>query len=275
MLTIAAATKDFADGGGWLGRPRHSVRALDAVSFEIGAGESFGLVGESGSGKSTLARCIVGLEVLTGGRILFEGADIRAAGRAARLRLRSMIQIVFQDPYSSLDPRMRVLAIVAEPMLIHRRRLGRTAAARRERVAELLERVGLGPHFLHRFPHELSGGQRQRVAIARALAAEPRLLVLDEPTSALDVSVQAQVLDLLIGLRDGMSLTYLFVSHDLGAVRYACERVAVLRRGKVVEAGPVGAVFDAPQTDYTRELIAAVPDLDPDRSLAARHGPAA
>jgi ABC-type glutathione transport system ATPase component len=270
LLAVENATKTFAMGGGLLGRNIPPVHALADVSLAIEAGQSFGLVGESGSGKTTLARCIVGLETLTGGRILFDGVDVAARARRDRMALRSAIQIVFQDPYSSLDPRMRILDIVTEPMLIHRRRIGLGAAARRDRVVSLLERVGLGAQHLHRFPHEFSGGQRQRIAIARALAAEPRLLVLDEPTSALDVSVQAQVLDLLLELQQAMQLTYLFVSHDLGAIRYACEKVAVMQGGRLVESGATETVFDSPREQYTRELVAAVPDLDPDKSLAAR-----
>jgi ABC-type oligopeptide transport system ATPase subunit len=270
LLIVDGASKTFPPAGGFFGGKSIPVQALRDVSLVIEAGQSFGLVGESGSGKTTLARCIVALETLSSGRILFDGVDVATSSRRDNMALRSAIQIVFQDPYSSLDPRMRVMDIVAEPMVIHRRRIRLGPPERRERVVALLERVGLGSQHLQRFPHEFSGGQRQRIAIARALAAEPRLLVLDEPTSALDVSVQAQVLDLLLELQREMELTYLFVSHDLGAIRYACARVAVMQNGSVVESGPTDVVFDTPAEQYTRELIAAVPDLDPDKSLAAR-----
>jgi ABC-type oligopeptide transport system ATPase subunit len=266
MLEVENVTKTYRIGGRGLGRRPGEVQALKGVSLAVAKGRSFGLVGESGSGKTTLTRCILRLEEVTSGRIRFEGTDLATLSPAALRRLRARIQIVFQDPYASLNPRLTVRDIVAEPMEIHRQLLGRTARQRTERALELLELVGLGAQHLYRFPHEFSGGQRQRIGIARALAAGPAFLILDEPTSALDVSVQAQVLNLLHELQLRLGLTYLFISHDLGVIRYVCDRVALIHRGVIVEEGPTERVFTAPQQDYTRMLIAAMPDPDPDRS---------
>ena len=243
----------FADG-----KP---VQAVKDVSLDVGKGECFGLVGESGSGKTTLTRCILRLDVPTTGRILFEGEDLANLGPAALRALRARIQIVFQDPYASLNPRMSVHDIVTEPMLIHREVLGLNSRQRTDRAAELLALVGLGAHHLHRYPHEFSGGQRQRIGIARALATNPDLILLDEPTSALDVSVQAQVLNLLCDLQSRLGLTYLFISHDLSVIRYVCDRVALIYRGEIVEKGMTGEVFEAPRSDYTRRLLAAMPEI--------------
>jgi ABC-type oligopeptide transport system ATPase subunit len=264
VIEIDRVSKEF-------GSKSAAVKALDDVSFTISAGQSFGLVGESGSGKSTLARCIIGLDAPSSGTIRFKGKPL-GAGRTRSLDLRGQMQIVFQDPYASLNSRMRIGSLLEEPLIIHRERICMTRQQRRERAAYLLERVGLKSEHLDRFPHEFSGGQRQRIAIARALAVEPQVMILDEPTSALDVSVQAQVLDLLLELRQQLNLTYLFVSHDLGAIRYACDRVGVLHRGVMVEQGDVATVFDTPATDYTRMLLAAVPEVDPDKSIASRLG---
>jgi len=271
VLEVDNVTKLFGGKRAAFAPAIEPVKALDGVSFSIEAGQSFGLVGESGSGKSTLARCVIGLEQPSGGEIRFKGKPV-GAGSTRSLDLRAQMQIVFQDPYASLNPRMRIGDLIEEPLVIHHERIGMTRDQRRDRAVYLLERVGLKVEHLTRFPHEFSGGQRQRIAIARALAVEPEMLILDEPTSALDVSVQAQVLDLLDELRQRMNLTYLFVSHDLGAIRYACDRVGVLHRGVMVEQGDVATVFDTPQTDYTKMLLAAVPEVDPDRSLAARLG---
>ncbi len=249
------------------GKPgRGGFTALDDVSLSVRKGASFGLVGESGSGKTTLTRCILRLETLTSGRILFDGQDIHALAPRALRRLRARLQIVFQDPYASLDPRMTIHDIVAEPLEIHRDLFPLTARQRSERVLELLENVGLTAGHLFRYPHEFSGGQRQRVGIARALAVNPEFLILDEPTSALDVSVQADVLNLLQRLQDQLGLTYFFISHDLGVIRYICDEVAVIYRGRIVEQGPVERIFEQPESDYTRGLLAAMPDPDPDRS---------
>ncbi|EUB98496.1 Nickel-transporting ATPase [Rhizobium sp. CF080] len=250
---------------GFFGRGE-GFTALDDVSLSIRKGASFGLVGESGSGKTTLTRCILRLESLSAGNILFDGSDIHKLTPLQMRRLRSRLQIVFQDPYASLDPRMTVHDIVAEPLVIHGDVVNMTASRRTERVMELLLQVGLRSEHLFRYPHEFSGGQRQRIGIARALAVNPEFLILDEPTSALDVSVQADVLNLLHRLQVELGLTYFFISHDLGVIRYICDDVAVIYRGRVVEQGPVAAIFDNPQSDYTRMLLDAMPDPDPDRS---------
>jgi ABC-type oligopeptide transport system ATPase subunit len=240
--------------------------ALDDITLSVRKGSSFGLVGESGSGKTTLTRCILRLDTLSAGQILYDGTDMSSLSPTEIRRLRARLQIVFQDPYASLDPRMTIHDIVAEPLVIHRDILPMTARQRTDRVMELLLQVGLRAEHLFRYPHEFSGGQRQRIGIARALAVKPEFLILDEPTSALDVSVQADVLNLLHRLQQDLGLTYFFISHDLGVIRYICDDVAVIYRGKLVEQGPVESIFDNPQSDYTRMLLAAMPDPDPDRS---------
>ena len=268
MLEIRNVTKSFMTGGGFLKSGR-TVTALKGVSLAVRRGESFGLVGESGSGKTTLTRCILQLERVTSGQILLDGIDLGALGRRQMRRLQARVQIVFQDPYASLNPRQSVHDIICEPMEIHHASEGRRR--RTERAVELLELVGLSGQHLFRYPHEFSGGQRQRIGIARALAVEPELLVLDEPTSALDVSVQAQVLNLLHDLQTKLGLTYLFISHDLGVIRYVCDRVALILRGEIVEEGETEAIFERPTSDYARLLLAATPDPDPDRSPFRSH----
>jgi ABC-type oligopeptide transport system ATPase subunit len=258
-LRIEGVTKTYPSRGG-------VVTALETVDLNIVARESFGLVGESGSGKTTLTRCILGLEPVTSGRIFYEGVDLASLSASEMRRMRARIQIVFQDPYASLNPRMSAHDIIEEPMVIHRDSLGLNARQRTDRVVELLQLVGLGEQHLWRFPHEFSGGQRQRIGIARALAVNPEVLILDEPTSALDVSVQAQVLNLLHDLQRRFALTYLFISHDLGVIRYICDHVALIYRGKIVEEGETEAVFTNPRSDYARMLIAAMPEPDPDKS---------
>ncbi|MEO3386855.1 ATP-binding cassette domain-containing protein [Mesorhizobium sp. CAU 1741] len=271
-LEIVNVTKIFQTPRRGMLAGGQSFTALDDVSLTIAKGASFGLVGESGSGKTTLTRCILRLDTLTSGAIRFDGKDIHALSAAEMRRLRAQVQIVFQDPYASLNPRMTIHDIVAEPLVIHRDVMALSSRQRTERVVELLLQVGLETEHLFRYPHEFSGGQRQRIGIARALAVRPELLILDEPTSALDVSVQADVLNLLHRLQQELGLTYFFISHDLGVIRYICDDVAVIYRGKIVEQGPVAEIFDSPQNEYTRMLLDAMPDPDPDRSPFRRAG---
>lgn len=238
------------------GPERQTVIAVDEVDLTLRHGEAFGIVGESGSGKSTIARMILRLLPATSGEILFEGADITRLDGDALMKLRENIQIVFQDPHASLNPRKTIFFSIAEPLVIHRR-LG--ARALHVRVEALLDIVGLPGNFQYRYPHELSGGQKQRVCIARAVALNPKLLVLDEPTSALDVSVQAQVLEFLRDLKGRLNLTYLFISHDLSVVRYLCDRIGVMYLGRIVEQGAVRRVFERPDHPYTQALLSAVP----------------
>ncbi|WP_395446214.1 ATP-binding cassette domain-containing protein (plasmid) [Aminobacter sp. UC22_36] len=260
MLEIDNVSKIYPGRRGIFGTSPE-VQALKNVSLSVRKGESFGLVGESGSGKTTLTRSILHLETPTSGNIRVQGQDLGKLSDAELRRLRARVQIVFQDPYASLNPRMSVYDIVTEPLVIHHETLGLTNRQRSDRAAELLSLVGMGPQHLHRYPHEFSGGQRQRICIARALASGPELLLLDEPTSALDVSVQAQVLNLLCELQDRLGLTYFFISHDLAVVRYLCDRVALINRGEIVEQGDCAEIFDAPKSDYARMLIGAMPEV--------------
>ena len=255
------------------GKARGEVRAVDDVSLDIHAGETLGLVGESGSGKSTLGRLILRLIEPTAGTIRYDGRDLLAAGGAEMRRLRRDLQIIFQDPFGSLDPRFRVEDIIAEPLIIHgdspadscgdsRPRLSsRAKLDLRARVVELLRAVGLDESALRRYPHEFSGGQRQRIGIARALALRPKFIVCDEPVSALDVSVGAQIVNLLAQLQRDFGLTYLFISHSMPVVRYLSTRIAVMYRGQIVEVGPTGQITERPQHAYTRSLLEATPEL--------------
>ncbi|MBO1080751.1 ABC transporter ATP-binding protein [Roseomonas haemaphysalidis] len=270
VLAIEHVVKEFPGARRGLFDRAAPVQALRDVSLEIRRGESFGLVGESGSGKTTLTRCILQLEKVTSGRIVYDGVDLTSHSAREMQAMRARIQIVFQDPYASLNPRMTVRDIIAEPLEIHHAKLGLSPRQRTDRAAELLAQVGLTTAHLNRYPHEFSGGQRQRIGIARALAPKPDFLILDEPTSALDVSVQAQVLNLLHDLQSRLGLTYFFISHDLGVIRYICDRVALIHHGRLVEQGETEAVFTAPQSDYAKMLLAAMPDPDPDLSPLRR-----
>ncbi|HVM17896.1 MAG TPA: ATP-binding cassette domain-containing protein [Gaiellaceae bacterium] len=261
LLQVEDLTKHFPVKKGILiERTVGHVKAVDGVSFEIREGETLGLVGESGSGKSTTGYCILQLLKPTSGSIRFQGVELTGLAREELRRTRRDMQIVFQDPYSSLDPRMTVGNIVAEPLEVHG--IG-TRRSRRETVRRLLDTVGFDPNFTNRYPHEFSGGQRQRIGIARALALNPKLIVCDEPVSALDVSIQAQILNLLKDLQRDFGLTYLFIAHDLAVVRAVSDRIAVMNRGRLVEIGDAEQVYTNPQDEYTKALLAAVPVPDP------------
>ncbi len=260
LLEAEHLVKTYPAGrDGLLGWRSRRLRALDDVSLSVGPGEAVGVVGESGCGKSTLGRALLRLHDVDRGTIRFEGTDITRAGDRSLRRVRARMQMVFQDPYASLNPRRRIGDLVAEPLRVH----GRSGVA--ERVRTLIETVGLAPHHLDRFPHEFSGGQRQRIGIARALALEPRLIVADEPVSALDVSVQAQIVNLFADLREHLGLAYLFIAHDLSVVRQISDRVAVMYLGAIVEAGPTDLVLHRPAHHYTAALLAAVPGGGRDR----------
>jgi oligopeptide transport system ATP-binding protein len=260
LVEVSHLVKHFVRDAGFF-RAGTRVAAVDDVSFSIEEGETFGLVGESGSGKTTTGRCMLRLIEPTSGAVWFRGDNVLAFSRSRMREARRDMQIVFQDPYSSLNPRMRARQIVEEPLIIHK--LG-DRTKRRERVAELFGLVGLDPAHLERYPHEFSGGQRQRIGLARALALNPSFLILDEPVSALDVSIQAQVINLLLDLQQRLTLTYLFIAHDLRLVEHICSRLAVMYLGKIVEMGPAAALFAAPQHPYTRALLSAIPVPDPD-----------
>jgi ABC-type oligopeptide transport system ATPase subunit len=260
LVEVRGLTRDFTRRRGLFGKGS-TVRAIDDVTFDIFEGETFGLVGESGSGKTTTGRCILRLVEPTSGDVRFRGEDVLAFSKRRMRAARCEMQIVFQDPYSSLNPRMRARDIVEEPLIIHR--LG-SRAERRDRVRQLFELVGLDSSHLARHPHELSGGQRQRVGIARAIALNPSFVIADEPVSALDVSVQAQVVNLLMDLQQRLKLTYLLIAHDLRLVRHICSRVAVMYLGRIVELGETERIFAAPAHPYTRALLSAVPAMDPE-----------
>ena len=283
LVEIRNLTKIYPQAESVLGRKSkggHEVRAVDAVSLDIHAGETLGLVGESGSGKSTLGRLILRLIEPTSGSITFEGRDLLAASRGEMRRLRRDMQIIFQDPFASLDPRYRIEDIIAEPLIIHGStnasgdttkgappfasvaKGGKSESVRRTRVRELIRAVGLDESILARFPHEFSGGQRQRIGIARALALRPKFIVADEPVSALDVSVGAQIVNLLAQLQRDFGLTYLFISHSMPVVRYLSTRIAVMYRGKIVEVGDAEQITERPAHPYTRSLLEATPEVE-------------
>ena len=269
ILDVRNLVKHFEIGGGFLGRAPVLVKAVDGVSFTIRRGETLGLVGESGCGKTTTGRCVLQLERPTSGQVIFEGRDLTTLSESELRRARRRIQVIFQDPFSSLNPRMTVGQILAEPLAVHR--IVPDRSARAARVQELLRQAGLLPAMADRYPHELSGGQRQRVGIARALAMEPGLIICDEPVSALDVSIQAQIINLLEELQAELGLTYLFVAHDLSVVRHISDRVAVMYLGKIVELTDRRSLYEAPQHPYTRALLSAVPIPDPEIEARREH----
>jgi oligopeptide transport system ATP-binding protein len=269
LLEVSDLVKHFPIKRGLLvDREVGRVKAVDGVSFRVARGETLGLVGESGSGKSTLSRTVLQLLKPTSGSVLFEGREIAGLSRRQMRPLRREMQMIFQDPFASLNPRKRAGQIVADPM----RQLGESPSRTelRGRVQELLERVGLAAEHYDRYPHEFSGGQRQRIGIARALALKPKLIVADEPVSALDVSIQAQIVNLLRDLQDEFGFTYVFVAHDIGVVRHVSDRIAVMHEGRIVEEGSADRVCDSPRDPYTKTLLAAVPIPDPRESRARR-----
>jgi ABC-type oligopeptide transport system ATPase subunit len=264
LLEVRHLDKQFTRREGILSKPT-IVRAVNDVSFTVGEAETFGLVGESGSGKTTTGRCILRLIEPTGGEVLFRGQNVLGFSRQELRHARRDMQIVFQDPYSSLNPRMRVRQIVEEPFIIHN--IG-SRHERRDRVAELFRLVGLDPATLDRYPHEFSGGQRQRIGVARAIALNPSFIIADEPVSALDVSIQAQVVNLLLELQEKMKLAYLFIAHDLRLVEHICRRTAVMYLGRIVEMADTRELFNNPQHAYTKALLSAIPVPDPDHKPA-------
>jgi oligopeptide transport system ATP-binding protein len=264
LVEVRHLVKEFTRREGFLAKPS-IVRAVNDVSFTVDAGETFGLVGESGSGKTTTGRCILRLIEPTSGEVLFRGENVVGYSREQMRLARRQMQIVFQDPYSSLNPRMRVRDIIEEPLIIHKMGDG---ASRMARVTELYSLVGLDPASIDRYPHEFSGGQRQRIGVARALALNPSFIIADEPVSALDVSIQAQVVNLLIELQQKLGLAYLFIAHDLRLVEHICRRTAVMYLGRIVEMGDTARLFTNPQHAYTKALLSAIPVPDPDRKPA-------
>jgi oligopeptide/dipeptide ABC transporter ATP-binding protein len=261
LLVVEGLKKYYPVRGGVFAAKIGDVRAVDGVSFEVEEGKTLGLVGESGCGKSTLGRAVMRLEEPTDGRVFFEGKDMAHASKAELFRLRRDMQAIFQDPYSSLNPRMTVGEIVREPLLVHR--IG-TKAEQLDKVRGLLQTVGLTSEMLDRYPHEFSGGQRQRVGIARALALDPKIVIADEPVSALDVSVRSQVLNLMVKLQRERNLAYIFISHDLSVVEHVSDSIAIMYLGRIVEIGPADVVFAKPAHPYTRALMEAIPVPDPD-----------
>ncbi|MFQ5739202.1 MAG: ABC transporter ATP-binding protein [Acidobacteriota bacterium] len=261
LLSVSELKTYFPFGSRWFGTQQW-IKAVDGVDLRIGRGEVLGLVGESGSGKTTLGKSILRLVDPTGGRIRFDGKDLMTLSAGALRVLRRRMQIIFQDPYGSLNPRMQIRQIIAEPLRFH----GLVPKAKiEERVVSLLAKVGMEAYFMHRYPHEFSGGQRQRIAIARALALEPDFIVADEPVSALDVSVQAQILNIFLDLQQKEGIALLFISHDLAVVERVADRIAVMYRGKIVEEAETHQLISSPQHPYTQSLLAAVPEADPER----------
>ncbi len=265
ILKATGIEKHFTAKRDFFGRPQTFLRAVDGVSLTVNEGETLGLVGESGCGKSTLGRCVLRLHDLTAGKVEFDGQDISKMSVAELRPLRRKMQFIFQDPYSSLNPRQTVFATIAEAIRVHGLLGNASREEEKERVADLLSRVGLRPEHMNRYPHEFSGGQRQRIGIARALAVEPKFIVADEPISALDVSVQAQIVNLMLDLQQDLGLSYLFIAHDLSVVEYVSDRVAVMYLGRVVELANASSIYDDSQHPYTQALLSAIPDPDPRR----------
>ncbi len=261
LVIVDRLSKTFGGGRSLFGAAAPALKAVDNVSFEIFPGETLGLVGESGSGKSTTGRVLLQLEEPTSGDIIFNGQNLTGLSKSLLKPHRRNMQVIFQDPYSSLNPRMTVGEFVAEPLIVHG--VSANRSERNDRVAALFRKVGLDPSFMTRYPHEFSGGQRQRVCIARGIALDPAFIVADEPITALDVSIQAQIVNLFQDLQDELGLTYLFIAHDLSMIRYLCHRVAVMLRGRIVEIGPCEAIFENPQHPYTKALLSAIPVPDP------------
>ncbi len=260
LLKVKGISVHFHSGGGFLGKPRETVKAVNEVDLDVPKGRTLGLVGESGCGKTTLGRAILRLQQPTAGSVQYDGTELIGLTKSDMLEYRKRMQIIFQDPYASLNPRQTIEQTLIEPLLVHK--IGSNRVERRDRVVSLLEEVGLGSEFLLRYPHEFSGGQRQRISVARALAVEPEFVVCDECVSAMDVSVQAQVLNLLRQLQDKRKLTYLFISHDLSVVKFMSDEIAVMRQGRIEEFGLANEVYENPQSDYTKELLEAVPRAD-------------
>jgi len=268
LVRLEGVVKHFPLARAGLRGEREVVHALDGVSLEVRRGETLGIVGESGSGKSTLARCMMRLQEPTAGTVLFEGTDITSLSQSALRPLRRQMQMIFQDPFGALNPRRRVGSIIGDPLAIHTKH---SAAERKHRVQELMELVGLNPEHYNRFPAEFSGGQRQRIGVARALALHPKLIVCDEPVSALDVSIQAQILNLLVELQEELHLTYVFIAHDLSVVRHVSDRVEVMYLGEIVERSPTSELYRAPRHPYSAALLSAAPVPDPDYSDRRTH----
>ncbi|EJP83192.1 ATP-binding cassette domain-containing protein [Bacillus mycoides] len=261
LLKVEDLKVHFPIKGGFFGRTLDYVRAVDGVSFELQPGETYGIVGESGSGKSTTGKAIMHLTKATGGNIHFNNRDLTKLSRSELREQRKDIQMIFQDPYSSLNPKKRVIDIIAEPLRNFEKL---SPDEERRAVQEYLDKVGLNPESIYKYPHEFSGGQRQRIGIARALTLKPKLIIADEPVSALDVSVQAQVLNFLQDLQSELGLTYLFISHDLGVIRHMCDRIGVMYRGRIVEEATSAEIYNNPQHIYTKRLISAIPDIRPE-----------
>lgn len=268
LLTVNDLKVHYPIRGGFFRRVVDHVRAVDGISFELEPGETYGLVGESGCGKTTSGRALIGLNKVTSGEMLFEGNDLAKLSRSEKRKYTKDIQMIFQDPYSSLNGRKNILNIIAEPLRNFERLSPKEELLK---VQELVARVGLSPESIYKYPHQFSGGQRQRIGIARALALKPKLIIADEPVSALDVSVQAQVLNFMQEIQEEFNLTYLFISHDLGIIQHMCDRIGIMYRGRFVEEGTASEIYGNPQHVYTKRLIAAIPEMNPEKRFEKMH----